>query len=61
MLALPLYKRSFGDRNFEVVVNIDNVFVTTRRVMNASGHKYIYEFFVDTNRKLVVREIDEES
>jgi hypothetical protein len=61
MLALSLYKRTFGDRNFEVVVKMENVFQTTRRVMNASGHGYIYEFFVNTNGKLVVREIDENS
>ena len=59
MLALSLYKRSFGDRNFEVVVTMDNIFKTTRRVMNASGNGYFYEFFVDKNGKLVVREIDE--
>lgn len=61
MLALSLYKRSFGDRNFEVVVKMDNTFKTTRRVMNTSGHRYIYEFFVNTDGKLVVREIDEDS
>ena len=27
--------------------------------MNASGNGYFYEFFVDKNGKLVVREIDE--
>ena len=59
MLALSLYKRSFGDRNFEVVVTMDNIFKTTRRVMNSSGNGYFYEFFVDKNGKLVVREIDE--
>ena len=58
MLALSLYKRSFGDRNFEVVLNKNNVFMTTSRVKNASGQESIYEFFVDTNGKLVVREND---
>ena len=60
ILALSLYKRSFGDLNFEVVVKADNVFKTTRRIMNTSGHGYIYEFFVDIDGKLVIREIDEE-
>ena len=58
MLALSLYKRSFGDRNFEVVLNKNNVFMTTSRVKNASGQESIYEFFVDTNGKRVVRETD---
>jgi hypothetical protein len=58
MLALSLYKRSFGDRNFEVVVNAENIFMTTSLVKNASGQEYIYEFFVDPNGKLVVREND---
>ena len=59
MLALSLYKRSFGDRNFEVVLNKNNVFMTTSIVKNASGQESIYEFFVDPNGKLVVRENDE--
>lgn len=76
MLALSLYKRSFGDRNFEVIVTRDNIFKTTRRVfevvvtrdnifktkrrvINTSGNGYFYEFFIDRNGKLVVREIDE--
>ena len=50
MLALSLYKRSFGDRNFEVVVKMDNVFMTTRAVKNALGQEYIYEFFLDTKQ-----------
>ena len=58
ILALSLYKRSFGDRNFEVVVNAENIFMTTSFVKNASGQEFIYEFFVDTKEKLVVREND---
>jgi len=33
--------------------------MTTTPVKSASGEEFIYEFFVDSNGKLVVQEIDE--
>jgi hypothetical protein len=53
ILDLPLYRRTFSDRNFEVVLTSSGVLET---VCFQSGFKY--EFFVDAQGNLVVREID---
>ena len=53
ILELPLYRRTFCDRNFEVVLTSSGVLETVRF---QSGCKY--EFFVDAQGKLVAQEID---
>ena len=58
-LPLPVvsdavYKRSFGNRNFEVVLE-DGVLHTVRRVFGCK-----YQFFFSPDGKLVIREVDPE-
>ena len=53
ILDLPLYRRTFLDRNFEVVLTSSGVLETVRF---QSGFKY--EFFVNAQGNLVAREID---
>lgn len=51
ILQMPLYIRTFADRNFEVVMDAAGVLSTTRPV---SGR--VYSFFVDAKGELIVRE-----
>ena len=55
ILNLPLYKRTFSDKNFEVVLTSSGVLETVRL---QRGFKY--EFHVDACGRLVAREIDPE-
>lgn len=51
ILKLPLYKRTFADRNFEVVTDETGALRTTRPI---SGR--VYSFFVNANGALIVHE-----
>ena len=51
ILQMPLYVRTFSDRNFEVVMNASGVLQTTRAI----NHR-VYSFFVNAAGALVVRE-----
>ena len=53
ILDLPLYRRTFSDRNFEVVLTSFGVLETVRF---QSGFKY--EFYVNSQGHLVAREVD---
>lgn len=56
MVAMPLYKRTFGDRNFDVVVDKNGVLSTVRPIFNR-----IYTFFMDGRTKqLIVKEYNKE-
>jgi hypothetical protein len=56
LLQMPLYRRTFSDRNFEVTASSDGSLLTARPV---DGH--MYEFFVDASNALVVQEVDPNS
>ena len=56
ILSLPLYKRSFTDRNFEVVLAPSGILKTVRL---QGGFRY--DFYVNAAGKLTVHEIDPES
>ena len=52
-IAMPLYRRTFGDRNFEIRRSSDGVLSTLRRVGGC-----FYSFFVNATGDLVVHETD---
>jgi len=56
ILQMPLYRRTFSDRNFEVTASSDGSLLTARPL---GGH--MYSFFVDESGALVVQEIDPSS
>ena len=55
ILSMPLYKRTFGHRNFEVVLTPTGALMTIRPIRGC-----VYEFFVDPDGNLVVREENEQ-
>ena len=54
ILAMPLYKRTFGDRNFEVVPTATGALKLIRAVAGC-----FYEFYVDADSSLIVQEHSE--
>ena len=55
ILDEKLYQRTFDQLNFEVVSDADGVLTTTRAIAGR-----VYSFFLDSKKRLVVRERDDE-